>query len=464
MFNHNIKNNKYGFTLIELIVVITILLVLGTIAFIGTKSYLMNARDGVRVTDMTSISKGLETYLVNNDTLPLPEDYVEFRENSIDTIVYQGYVGTSILHLLNISNGGYDPVNNDRYFYSLNSTKQRYEILGFAEVGKSMSYLSNPETFSLFDKAFASDFSKRFGLIRGDYVGIFMLNNGTNTVVDKNTFNTGVINLSNTGTVFKVIFLDNNSMGSNVIGSGTSLIDNIKRLKNTIYPPDDPWMAQDYNCNKPVVTIGTQVWAGCNSTLGASIKYIGACKDYNGSSTSSTDCQSATAKENRSGINTSAYGYSASGGISDNIYGGLYDRYTINSNCIGTGLAHTGLPTSACPCPVGWHIPSSDEWLALEANLASYDIGWKSINPNSLKNKLGLTLAGHYDPNISLIESIKFENRGQYGGYLVSSTGFTTSFGYNTVFGFINFNTSTSKTTGSVIMHNGWSVRCLKNK
>ena len=50
----NIKQNK-AFTLVELIVVITIISILGTIAFISLQWYNIDARNSNRVTDIKSV-------------------------------------------------------------------------------------------------------------------------------------------------------------------------------------------------------------------------------------------------------------------------------------------------------------------------------------------------------------------------------------------------------------------------
>ncbi|MDD3145348.1 MAG: type II secretion system protein [Candidatus Gracilibacteria bacterium] len=51
------KKQKNAFTLVELIVVITILAILGTIAFINLQGYSMGARDSKRVSDISNIQK-----------------------------------------------------------------------------------------------------------------------------------------------------------------------------------------------------------------------------------------------------------------------------------------------------------------------------------------------------------------------------------------------------------------------
>ncbi len=57
------RNTKSAFTLVELIVVITILAILGTIAFISLQGYSAEARNSKRVQDLSSISSSLNIKL-----------------------------------------------------------------------------------------------------------------------------------------------------------------------------------------------------------------------------------------------------------------------------------------------------------------------------------------------------------------------------------------------------------------
>lgn len=59
------RNTKSAFTLVELIVVITILAILGTIAFISLQGYSAEARNSKRVQDLSSISSALNIQLTN---------------------------------------------------------------------------------------------------------------------------------------------------------------------------------------------------------------------------------------------------------------------------------------------------------------------------------------------------------------------------------------------------------------
>ena len=65
---------KKGFTLVELIVVITILAILWTIAFISLQWYAANARDSRRISDIWNIKKSLELFTLQTEKYPLPDN------------------------------------------------------------------------------------------------------------------------------------------------------------------------------------------------------------------------------------------------------------------------------------------------------------------------------------------------------------------------------------------------------
>lgn len=63
------KKVQKGFTLVELIVVITILAILGTIAFISLQGYSQDAKNSKVVNDVASIAKVIELETTNGKTL-----------------------------------------------------------------------------------------------------------------------------------------------------------------------------------------------------------------------------------------------------------------------------------------------------------------------------------------------------------------------------------------------------------
>ena len=63
------KNTKKAFTLVELIVVITILAILGTIAFISLQGYSQEAKNSKVTSDLRNITSAIETDSTRNGTL-----------------------------------------------------------------------------------------------------------------------------------------------------------------------------------------------------------------------------------------------------------------------------------------------------------------------------------------------------------------------------------------------------------
>jgi len=66
--------NKKAFTLVELIVVITILAILGTISFFALGGFVVSARDSNRISDVNSMKSVLENYSLQTGFYPAPSD------------------------------------------------------------------------------------------------------------------------------------------------------------------------------------------------------------------------------------------------------------------------------------------------------------------------------------------------------------------------------------------------------
>jgi len=64
---------RNGFTLVELIVVITILAILGAIGFIALQGFSAGARDSDRLSDLSLTSKSLELYQIRAGSYPAPD-------------------------------------------------------------------------------------------------------------------------------------------------------------------------------------------------------------------------------------------------------------------------------------------------------------------------------------------------------------------------------------------------------
>jgi len=71
IFFRNKKNGRKGFTLVELLVVITIIGILSSIAYIGFENMRASARDDTRISDLAKIRMALKLYYIDNDAYPV---------------------------------------------------------------------------------------------------------------------------------------------------------------------------------------------------------------------------------------------------------------------------------------------------------------------------------------------------------------------------------------------------------
>ena len=152
-----------AFTLVELIVVITIVGILSTIGFVSYSWYLTGARDANRISQMTKLSDALQVYETTRN-LPLPDNYITITASGT-TVGYQGYVGVDVQEVLDFSNGGKDP-KDDKYFtYYLSQDRSNFQLLAFMEEPESIAY-------SPFSQAHAVDYSDRFIKTLGSGLGV----------------------------------------------------------------------------------------------------------------------------------------------------------------------------------------------------------------------------------------------------------------------------------------------------
>jgi len=193
------KNKKQAFTLVELIVVITILAILWTIAFISLQGYSKEARDSVRISDIKNIELGLEVYSVKAWKYLVPDNSIEITASGT-LIWYQWNIWDRILDITNISNWWKDPLDNSYYTYYTNSTLKKYQLMGFLE-----NQIQSNNT--IFSQTIASDLTNRYPLNKWENLWI-ILDSITNIPI-QNTWTW--IDILNTTNTYKV-YLNNNSI------------------------------------------------------------------------------------------------------------------------------------------------------------------------------------------------------------------------------------------------------------
>ena len=128
------KQQTKAFTLVELIVVITILAILWTIAFISLQWYSADSRDSVRISDVSNIKTSLELFHLNAWKYPLP-DNAETVTYSGGILWYQGTVGEQVVSNIsrNMSEVPKDPLMDKEYFYSVHNNKNQLQVLALLE-------------------------------------------------------------------------------------------------------------------------------------------------------------------------------------------------------------------------------------------------------------------------------------------------------------------------------------------
>jgi uncharacterized protein (TIGR02145 family) len=201
---------------------------------------------------------------------------------------------------------------------------------------------------------------------------------------------------------------------------------------------DENTIKDGSNNSYETVTIGTQVWMAENLKT----------TKYN----DGTEIPLITDKTDWYYMTTPAYCWHDNNSGNKNIYGGLYNWYTINTGKL---------------CPKGWRIPTDNDWSTLMTFL-----GGDAIAGGKLKK----TGTSHWtSPNTGATNESGFaalpgSGRGQYfvdanfgpignGGYWWSST----SYNENSVWIRFIFYNSESVSKNTTNKTGGFSVRCIKD-
>ena len=161
------QHKTQGFTLVELIVVVTILAILATIWFVSYSSYLTWVRDTNRIAQLTSISDWLNLYSTKND-LPIPDNNVEVSV-SWALIAYQGTAGANTLDTIDFSKWGKDPKDDTHFSYYLTKNRKYFQLMAFLEESENL-------TSWIINSTHAIDYTDRIPTVSGKKLGILTNN------------------------------------------------------------------------------------------------------------------------------------------------------------------------------------------------------------------------------------------------------------------------------------------------
>jgi len=248
-----------AFTLVELIVVITILAILWTIAFTSLQWYSINARDSIRISDLKNLEKWFELIRTKDLKLPIPQNKVDITASS--TIVsYQWYAWLDVYWYIWIATDIKDPKDKINYTYISDVNLTKYQILWFLENPRQTSYIedinsnNSINSTNIINKVNASiDYTNRFPIVKWKELWIFTSIDNT-PIQETWTW----IDIVNTNDTYKVIL--NNTNSGSVSGTWSFLAKtnstaNCKRIydlwerKDWIYTINPAWVNISVYCD-----------------------------------------------------------------------------------------------------------------------------------------------------------------------------------------------------------------------
>ncbi len=212
-----------AFTLVELIVVITIIAILSTIWFVAYSWFSSKARDSSRVAQLKSINWALESY-TTRWKLPLPDDKVTIYA-SWTIIWYQWNAWEAVLNKIWIKEWWKDP-NDDKYYtYSIDSKLKNIQLLAFLEndINEDKETTSIINNYGLFKKVNATDYTNR--IARPYWSKLWILLDVSNNPIQENTnLRTSWLDIVTSTWTYKAVFMTKDTLSSSWIVIWTWII------------------------------------------------------------------------------------------------------------------------------------------------------------------------------------------------------------------------------------------------
>ena len=127
------KFGRKAFTLVDLIVTITIAAILATIWFLSYQSYVKSSRDSVRLLDVWTLNKSFEYCFLDTGRYPDPDNYFNVTYSWV-LLWKQWSIWEEVINQLNsVSKIPLDPKFLYNYTYSVSYDNQLYQIWLVAE-------------------------------------------------------------------------------------------------------------------------------------------------------------------------------------------------------------------------------------------------------------------------------------------------------------------------------------------
>lgn len=129
-------NAIYGFTLVELMVVVVIIGVMATVVTVSVTDYLVTAKQNVARSEIATIKNGLQLFFMEHDRFPTYEEGLAILKKK--TPQHAGGILTSDLK---------DPWNHD-YIYVYPGTHGAFDLISYGADGQQGGTGSNEDVVS----------------------------------------------------------------------------------------------------------------------------------------------------------------------------------------------------------------------------------------------------------------------------------------------------------------------------
>jgi len=140
------KKINNAFTLIELVVAATILVVLTSIGFYTYTQNISDARDSTRKIDIAALGSQIALHKKQRGSYPLPGDTFEIH-NRWEVVAYQWFMNNKVA-LTTANSIPKDPDIDRFYTYSTSTNRQEYEI--------ALSLENNEDPYAIVDGSYKS--------------------------------------------------------------------------------------------------------------------------------------------------------------------------------------------------------------------------------------------------------------------------------------------------------------------
>ncbi|MDD2907076.1 MAG: prepilin-type N-terminal cleavage/methylation domain-containing protein [Candidatus Gracilibacteria bacterium] len=133
--------SKKAFTLVELIIVITIIGILSSIGYFSYVVHLINVKDASRISQIINIGDGIDLAISKGINI-VPENSVDINVSG-NKYSTQGEAGKSIIGEIGFYGVGIDPKDGEHFTFALGTKIGSYQIITYLENPKNLPKTTN---------------------------------------------------------------------------------------------------------------------------------------------------------------------------------------------------------------------------------------------------------------------------------------------------------------------------------